>query len=239
MHTVCAGGELRDRLAAGVKTSQQTSRPLFAGHIAGGTHHAFWDRGEGFCIFSDIAVAANVALRDYPETVRQILIVDCDVHQGNGNAVLFSEKPSVFTFSMHCKANYFSERQASDVDIEVDEGTGDDQYLHLLSESLPKLVNQVRPDLIFYQGGIDPLVHDRLGRLNLTREGLRRRNRLVYETALTRGTPTVITMGGGYPRDLDPGSESFRHIVRSHQDVYVDAAECLSTSVLGAQGGGE
>ncbi|CAM9445002.1 unnamed protein product [Pylaiella littoralis] len=233
MHAVCAGGgELRDRLAGGGKVP-----PLFSGHIAGGTHHAFWDRGEGFCVFSDIAVAANVALRDYPETVRQILIVDCDVHQqGNGNAVLFKSKPAVFTFSIHCKANYFSEKEKSDVDIEVEEGTGDEEYLALLSARLSRLVDEVRPDLIFYQGGVDPLQHDRLGRLNLTREGLRIRNRLVYETARARGIPTVITMGGGYPRDLDPTSESFGHIVRSHQDVYEDAAECIKTSAL--SGGG-
>ncbi|CAM9780265.1 unnamed protein product, partial [Ectocarpus fasciculatus] len=102
MHAVCAGGELRDSLP----WVRRKTPPLFSGHIAGGTHHAFSDRGEGFCVFSDIAVAANVALRDYPETIRQILIVDCDVHQGNGNAVLFKSKPEVFTFSIHCKANY-------------------------------------------------------------------------------------------------------------------------------------
>ncbi|CAM9426428.1 unnamed protein product, partial [Hapterophycus canaliculatus] len=222
MHAVCAGGELRDRLRGAGQPP-----PVFSGHIAGGTHHAFWDRGEGFCVFSDIAVAANVALRDYPETIRQILIVDCDVHQGNGNAVLFKSEPAVFTFSIHCKANYFSEKEKSDVDLEVEDGTEDEEYLGRLSERLPTLVDQVRPDLIFYQGGVDPLEHDRLGRLNLTREGLQVRNRLVYETSLTRGIPTVITMGGGYPTDLDPASDSFGHIVRSHRDVYEDAADCL------------
>ncbi|CAM9811934.1 unnamed protein product [Ectocarpus sp. 8 AP-2014] len=228
MHAVCAGGELRDRLP-GVR---RKSPSLFAGHIAGGTHHAFSDRGEGFCVFSDIAVAANVALRDYPETIRQILIVDCDVHQGNGNAVLFKSKPEVFTFSIHCKANYFSEKEDSDVDVEVEEGAGDESYLSLLSERLPSLVDQVRPDLIFYQGGVDPLEHDRLGRLSLTREGLRLRNRLVYDTALARGIPTVLTMGGGYPKDLDPASEDFGHIVRSHRDVYEDAAACIKASAF-------
>eukprot|EP00752_Nemacystus_decipiens_P011629 g10324.t1 len=226
MHAVCAGGELRDRLAGAAGPPP----PLMSGHIAGGTHHAFFSRGEGFCVFSDIAVAANVALRDYPETVRQILIVDCDVHQGNGNAVLFRSKPAVFTFSVHCKANYFSEKEQSDLDVEVDEGVGDEEYLRLLEERIPTLVDQVRPDLIFYQGGVDPLEHDRLGRLNLTREGLRRRNRLVYATALERGIPTVITMGGGYPTDLNPGSESFGHIVRSHRDVYEDAADSVQAS---------
>ncbi|CAN0026149.1 unnamed protein product, partial [Ectocarpus fasciculatus] len=117
---------------------------------------------------------------------------------GNGNAVLFKSKPEVFTFSIHCKANYFSEKEAStrhsDVDVEVEEGAGDEEYLRLLSERLPSLVDQVRPDLIFYQGGVDPLVHDRLGRLSLTREGLRLRNSLVYDTALARGIPTVVTV---------------------------------------------
>ncbi|CAN0440667.1 unnamed protein product, partial [Ectocarpus sp. 8 AP-2014] len=105
-------------------------------------------------------------------------------------AVLFKSKPEVFTFSIHCKANYFSEKEDSDVDVEVEEGAGDEEYLSLLSECLPSLVDQVRPDLIFYQGGVDPLEHDQLGRLSLTREGLRLRNRLVYDTALARGIPT-------------------------------------------------
>ncbi|CAB1109296.1 unnamed protein product [Ectocarpus sp. CCAP 1310/34] len=131
--------------------------------------------------------------------------------------------------------------QDSDVDIEVEEGAGDAEYLSLLSEHLPSLVDQVRPDLIFYQirsdavvyqGGVDPLEHDRLGRLSLTRDGLRLRNRLVYDTALARGIPTVLTMGGGYPKDLNPASEDFGHIVRSHRDVYEDAAACIEASAF-------
>ena len=119
-----------------------------AGHIAGGTHHAFRDRGEGFCVFSDIAVAANVALRDYPDVVRRILIVDLDVHQGNGNAVLFRDDPRVFTFSAHCRGNYFSEKRASDWDVELEPGCGDDDYAAMLDETLGPLLAQTRPDLV-------------------------------------------------------------------------------------------
>lgn len=248
MHVVCKGRKppsssgrvavTRGRAAEMSKSEESNRLPplpqaLFAGHIAGGTHHAFRDRGEGFCVFSDIAVAANVALRDYPDTIRKILIVDCDVHQGNGNARLFADNSAVVTFSIHCKANYFSPIEKSDLDIEVEEGAGDERYMSLLSQHLPSLVQEIQPDLIFYQGGVDPLVYDRLGRLNLTREGLRQRNRLVYQACIH--TPTVATMGGGYPRDLDPGSKSFAHIVTSHQDVYLDAAQTLDDASCARQ----
>ncbi|CAM9199061.1 unnamed protein product [Discosporangium mesarthrocarpum] len=224
MHAVCRGtdvvrGRVRERCRGGV---------MLAGHIAGGTHHAFRSRGEGFCVFSDIAVAANVALRDYRGTIKQVLVVDCDVHQGNGNACLFAGNPAVFTFSMHCKSNYFSAVEKSDIDVEMEEGAGDKEYLATLEQWLPELMDRVRPDLIFYQAGVDPLIHDRLGRLKLTREGLRERNRLVYAIALANKTPVVVTMGGGYPMDMDPRSEGFYHIVRSHMDVYCQCSAAAS-----------
>jgi acetoin utilization deacetylase AcuC-like enzyme len=133
--------------------------PLVTGHLAGGTHHAFFDRGEGYCIFNDIAVAANVALRDYPETIQKILIVDLDVHQGNGTATLFERNPRVFTFSLHCQSNLFSASQRSDLDVGLEAGVGDAEYLAALSEHIPRLLDgggggafaDGPPDLVFYQ----------------------------------------------------------------------------------------
>merc|ERR1711988_2052171 len=154
-------------------------RVEIAGHIAGGTHHAFFDRGEGFCIFNDIAVAANVALRTYRDRIKQILIIDLDVHQGNGTSVLFDGRPEVFTYSIHCKGNYFSQKETSDLDIEIDIGTGDEEYFAKLSGSLNNVLRDVNPDLIFIQGGIDAYKLDRLGHLSLSRQGLMRRNHFV------------------------------------------------------------
>jgi acetoin utilization deacetylase AcuC-like enzyme len=141
-------------------------------------------------------VAANVCLRDHGAHVQRILIVDLDVHQGNGNAVLFRGNDRVFTFSMHCSGNYFSEKQESDLDVEVPPGAGDEAYLTLLSQHLPRLFEQEarRPDLVFYQAGVDVLASDRLGRLELTREGVRRRNEMVYEAVARAGARLVVTV---------------------------------------------
>jgi len=211
-----------------------------AGHLAGGTHHAFRDRGEGYCIFSDIAVAASVALRDYSPRVQRVLILDLDVHQGNGNASIFHNRPEVFTASVHCRQNIFSEVQQSDLDINLEAGEGDEGYMEALASCLVPLLEgdwpgqPGPPDLVYYQAGIDSSQHDRLGRLQLTQEGLRERNTAVYKAALDRGIPLVVTMGGGYPKDLDPLSEPFRQIVAQHSDVYVDAAHALRVHHYGA-----
>ncbi len=195
-----------------------------AAHLAGGTHHAFYDRGEGFCVFSDIAVAANVALRDFPDTVRKICIVDLDVHQGNGNAVLFENNPRVYTYSMHCKGNYFSAVRQSDEDVEVDPGASDGEYLTLLSNTLRPMLHAQQPDLVFYQAGVDTLEKDRLGKLSLSQEGMQKRNRMVYAAVEEIGAKLVVTMGGGYPNDLAPESESYLGVIRAHVNVY---KECI------------
>lgn len=193
-----------------------------AGHLAGGTHHAFFDYGEGFCVFSDIAVAANLALKEFPERVRKVLILDLDVHQGNGNAKLFEKRPEVFTFSMHCSANIFSQKQTSDVDVEVDEGCGDEEYNDKLAGWMPFLFDIVQPQLVFFQAGVDVFELDRLGRLSLTRQGIQRRNRIVLEAARARNCPLILTMGGGYPRgDLaDPGNDAYQAVLECHKDCY-------------------
>lgn len=199
--------------------------PQVGAHLAGGTHHAFKAKMEGFCIFSDIAVAANVALRDYPNQVRKILIVDLDVHQGNGNAVLFQDDDRVYTFSMHCKGNYFSDKEQSDHDVEVEANTGDAGYLALLEQHLPLAFEQSKPDLVFFQAGIDPHISDRLGKLSLTRAGLQRRNLRVFQFAEAYRSKCVVVAGGGYPSDSDPSSGPYGDVITAHADVYVGAAE--------------
>ncbi|EED90992.1 predicted protein, partial [Thalassiosira pseudonana CCMP1335] len=184
----------------------------WSAHVAGGTHHAFSDYGEGFCIFSDIAVAANVLLQN---GIRRILIIDLDVHQGNGNAKLFDGNSDVWTFSMHCQGNYFSKKETSDLDIELPIGCGDETYISTLSHWLRRIEQHPfdeeegseddtkvkKPfDLIFYQAGVDIHEDDRLGRLSITSEGMSRRNSLVYDFADRMRAPLVITMGGGYPK---------------------------------------
>jgi acetoin utilization deacetylase AcuC-like enzyme len=191
-----------------------------AAHLAGGTHHAFYDRGEGFCIFSDLAVAANCALSEYPH-LDKILILDLDVHQGNGNAKLFEHDPRVFTFSMHCAENIFSALQVSDVDVPLRKGTTDHEYLALLKSWLvPFLLDIVKPQLVLYQAGVDILDGDRLGKLAITRDGIRKRNEMVYKSVRKRAIPMVVTMGGGYPRDLDKQSHAYNDIIGAHVDVY-------------------
>ncbi|GLI71158.1 hypothetical protein VaNZ11_016260 [Volvox africanus] len=195
-------------------------REGIAGNIAGGTHHAFRDRGEGFCIFNDIAVAANVAMRDYG--LDSILVVDLDVHQGNGTADIFEKDPRVITFDMFGDRNYpWKTRRKNTYDVPLPDDTGDEEYLVLLRSWLPRLLRNHRPQLIMFQAGVDALKGDSFGRLSLSRSGLLARNNLVYGAALEAGIPLVITMGGGYTRPMDAS-------VSCHTDVYRTAAYRLS-----------
>jgi acetoin utilization deacetylase AcuC-like enzyme len=193
-----------------------------AGHLAGGTHHAFRDRGEGFCVFNDIATAATVALRDL--SLERILIIDLDVHQGNGTAKIFENDSRVTTFSMHCGKNLFSKREASDLDVELEVGIGDEEFLELTALHVQRLMETIQPQLTFYQAGVDPSKQDALGKLALSREGLMERNRIVCEASLRASSPLVVTMGGGYPKDLDSHSDPFKAVVDAHTDVYRAAA---------------
>ena len=144
---------------------------------------------------------------------------------GNGNAALFRDNDSVFTFSVHCGANLFSDSQTSDLDVELESGCEDREYLETLLLYLPELLHRVRPDLVFFQAGVDPHEEDRLGRLALSRAGLRERNRLVYNTVRAHGVKLVVTMGGGYPKSSDEASAAFDAIMQAHADVYRDMAE--------------
>lgn len=226
------GQQSIDRALSSVGGTVAAARAIFeragqrvTGHVAGGTHHAFSDRGEGYCVFSDIAVAAHCILREQPSAVRSCLIIDLDVHQGNGNAALFASEPRVFTFSMHCAGNFFSAVESSDLDVEVPIGAGDDAYIALLADALSGLFERAAPNLVFFQAGVDVLASDRYGKLKLSRAGVRRRNEAVFDSCARHDVPLVVTMGGGYPRDLSSGSGDAFQVVQAHMDVYRGAAK--------------
>lgn len=187
-------------------------------NTAGGTHHAFPDFGSGFCIFNDLAIAARVL--QTAGLVKQVLIVDLDVHQGDGTACIFQDDPSVFTFSMHCEINFPSRKQTSDLDVPLPEGLDNDGYLQILANYLPDLLSQVKPDLVLYDAGVDTHVGDRLGKLALTDEGIYRRERQVLSTCIAGGFPVACVIGGGYAEDME--SLVYRHSLlhRAAQDVY-------------------
>ncbi|CAA9293104.1 MAG: Deacetylases, including yeast histone deacetylase and acetoin utilization protein [uncultured Gemmatimonadaceae bacterium] len=169
-------------------------------NLAGGTHHAFPDRGEGFCTFNDVGVAVRRLQRE--GRVRRAAIVDLDVHQGNGTHAVFAGDPSVFTFSMHGAKNFPFHKVPGTLDVELDDGTGDERYLALLADALPRVLAASQPDLVVYLAGSDPHEGDRLGRLALTFDGLRRRDRLVLESCRDVGIPVCLTIAGGYGRDV-------------------------------------
>lgn len=185
-------------------------------NIAGGTHHAFTNKGEGFCLLNDIAVAAYYLLSE--KLVKKILVVDLDVHQGNGTAQIFRNDPRVFTFSMHGAHNYPLQKEISDLDIGLPDGTEDTFYLKLLDTNLKNLMETVQPEFIFFQCGVDVLATDKLGRLGLSREGCKQRDKLVLKMAKEYGVPLVASMGGGY-------SENFKDIIEAHANTYRLAQE--------------
>ncbi len=185
-------------------------------NIAGGTHHAYADRGEGYCCFNDQAVAANYLLRQ--DLARKILIVDLDVHQGNGTAHIFRHEPRVYTFSMHGERNYPLRKEQSDLDLALPDGMDDKPYLHLLRETLPRLLDEVQPDFVFYLSGVDILATDKLGRLHISRAGCRERDRIVLDLCRQNRLPVAVSMGGGYsPRLID--------IVEAHANTFRVAQE--------------
>lgn len=185
-------------------------------NVAGGTHHAFADRGEGFCLLNDFAVAANYLL--HQELVNQVLIIDLDVHQGNGTAAIFEGKPEVYTFSMHGAHNYPFHKEVSDWDVPLPDGMNDEDYLRTLGDCLPGLINNVQPDIVFYLSGVDILQTDRYGKLKVTPAGCRQRDELVFDTLKRHGIPCAVAMGGGY-------STHVRDIVNAHCNTFRAAAE--------------
>ena len=165
-------------------------------NLAGGTHHAFASHGEGFCVFNDVAIAIRALQRD--RLIERAAVIDLDVHQGNGTHAVFADDDRVFTFSMHGGRNYPFRKVAGSLDIELDDRTGDDAYLTLLADALPRVIAAARPDLVIYLAGADPHEHDRLGRLSLTFDGLARRDSMVLEQCREVGIPVAVTIAGGY-----------------------------------------
>ncbi len=185
-------------------------------NIAGGTHHAYPDRGEGFCLLNDLAIAVET-LRSQKK-IRKALIIDLDVHQGNGTAVIFEKINEVFTFSMHGKSNYPMRKEKSDLDIALPDLTEDDEYLEILETQLPGLIDSHKPDFIAYQSGVDALKTDKLGRLGLSLEGLKRRDEIVFDHAHKLEIPIIAAMGGGY-------SPNIKDIVDAHTQTFQIAAD--------------
>ncbi|HEY9616168.1 MAG TPA: histone deacetylase [Microcoleaceae cyanobacterium] len=187
-------------------------------NTAGGTHHAFPSYGSGFCIFNDLAIAARLLCQ--LGVVQKVLIVDLDVHQGDGTALIFQSDPAVFTFSMHCEVNFPGTKQQSDLDVPLPVGMEDDEYLQTLADYLPDLLTQVQPDLVLYDAGVDPHIGDRLGKLALTNTGLFRREMQVLTTCLTQGYPVACVIGGGYADDIT--ALVYRHSLlhRAATEVY-------------------
>ena len=196
--------ELRERSLRTAAGTVEAARDALAEglgiNLAGGTHHAFPERGEGFCVFNDAAIAIRQLQLD--GLIRRAAIVDLDVHQGNGTARIFADEPDVFTFSMHGEKNYPFQRERSSLDVELPDGCGDGDYLAVLDRHLGDLLDEARPDLVIYLAGADPYVHDRFGRLDLSMAGLRARDRAVFAACRVRGLPVLLTLAGGYAHEI-------------------------------------
>ncbi|HEY4207385.1 MAG TPA: histone deacetylase [Puia sp.] len=187
-------------------------------NVAGGTHHAFPDRGEGFCLLNDFAVAANYLLHHGIE--ERILIIDLDVHQGNGTASIFSNEPRVFTFSMHGRHNYPFHKEVSDWDLPLEDGTDDNTYLSALRNALPALLQQADPQLVFYLSGVDVLSSDQFGKLKVSMKGCGERDKMVFTALREKNIPCVVAMGGGYSADLRIIVEAHCQTFRLAKEIY-------------------
>ena len=185
-------------------------------NIAGGTHHAFYDRGEAFCMLNDQAIATNYIIQE--GLFKKILIIDLDVHQGNGTASLFNSNPNVYTLSFHGKKNYPFRKEKSDLDMEFDDNTNDEEYLKVLRETIPKVIDQFEPEFIFYLSGVDVLENDKLGRLSLSINGCKERDRFILEICKKNSIPVQVSMGGGY-------SVILKNIIEAHSNTFRLAQE--------------
>lgn len=200
------------RIAQGtIMGSQFALQSGIAFNIAGGTHHAFTGSGEAFCLLNDQAIAARYLLNKGLSA--RILIVDLDVHQGNGTAQIFQDEPKVFTFSMHGKTNYPFKKETSDLDIALDDNTSDVEYLAILNETLARLIDSVQPDFIFYLAGVDILASDKLGKLACTMAGTKERDKIVLSLCKENTIPVQVSMGGGYSPDI-------KTIVEAHANTF-------------------
>ncbi len=200
------------RIAQGtILGCQKAFTTAVAFNIAGGTHHAFTNRGEAFCMLNDQAIGAQFLLNS--KLAKKILIVDLDVHQGNGTAEIFANNHQVFTFSMHGKSNYPFKKEVSDLDIDLPDFTDDEQFLYLLNKTLPQLIEQQKPDFIFYLAGVDILATDKLGKLSCTLDGCKKRDEIVFERCNKYQIPVQVSMGGGYSPDI-------KTIIEAHANTF-------------------
>jgi acetoin utilization deacetylase AcuC-like enzyme len=212
-----------------ILAARSALRDGVSSNLAGGTHHAYPDHGEGYCVLNDIAIASRVLWRD--GLVERIAIIDCDVHQGNGTAAIFQDNPDVFTFSIHGEKNFPARKEQSRLDIHLPDGVGDEEYLAILRAQIPRILDNFRPDFVFYQAGVDPFERDRLGRLKLTLDGLKRRDELVLAACRDRGIPVATTMGGGYAEDINDTVEAHCNTVRVALDVHRTVSPMRNSSM--------
>jgi acetoin utilization deacetylase AcuC-like enzyme len=187
-------------------------------NLAGGTHHAFPDRGEGYCVLNDVAIAIRVLQRD--RWMQRMAILDCDVHQGNGTAAIFADEPDVFAFSIHGANNYPLHKVPGALDIELADGAGDHDYLSALEPAVARILSEFRPGLVFYLAGVDPHADDRFGRLRLSHDGLRRRDEMVLRACRDAAVPVVITLGGGYGRSVEAIVEAHCNTIRAARAIF-------------------
>lgn len=208
----------RFSVAGTIHASRAALRQGISANLGGGTHHAFSDHGEGFCVFNDIAVAINLLRAE--GRINRAAVIDCDVHQGNGTAAIFANDPEVFTLSLHGEKNYPLIKQQSTIDVAFADHTEDEEYLYRLEQHLAPVLDRFRPDMVFYQAGVDPLGCDRLGRLALTHNGLMRRDAMVFQACLERSLPCVITLGGGYAKNVEDTIEAHCNTIRTANEIY-------------------
>lgn len=201
-----------------MKASEFALKNGIAMNIAGGTHHAFSSRGEAFCMLNDQAIGAKYLQKK--GLANKILIVDLDVHQGNGTAEIFANDNSVFTFSIHGKGNYPFVKEQSDLDIALENGTKDEEYLTILKKTLPKIINQEQPDFIYYLCGVDVIETDKLGKLALTINGCKERDRFVLQTCFDLNIPVMCSMGGGYSEDVNIVVNAHANTFRLAQEIF-------------------
>ena len=207
------------RIAQGtILGSEKAFETIVAFNIAGGTHHAYSDHGEAFCLLNDQAIAAKYLLDK--KLAKKILIIDLDVHQGNGTAEIFQKNDNVFTFSVHGKSNYPFKKETSDLDIAFEDNTSDEDFLKTISEIIPKLIAQQKPDFIFYLAGVDILASDKLGKLGCSIDGCKKRDEIVFQNCERYQIPVQVSMGGGY-------SPEIKTIIEAHANTYRVAKDIL------------
>jgi acetoin utilization deacetylase AcuC-like enzyme len=208
----------RFSVAGTMAAARQALKAGISANLGGGTHHAFADHGEGFCVFNDIAIAINLLRAE--GAIRRAAVIDCDVHQGNGTAAIFAEEPEVFTLSLHGEKNYPLIKQQSTLDVAFADGAEDEEYLQALQQSLAPVLKGFRPEIIFYQAGVDPLRQDRLGRLALSHEGLLQRDEMIFRACQEFSIPCVATLGGGYGKQVEDTVEAHCNTIRKACEIW-------------------